>query len=86
MQWAEAQKALVRADQSTDCIGYQTVIVIRPLIADVAVGGSVEGGIVVDEELFMEEVQVDEDLFDVEEDELGADDDGDGDSDDYSLR
>ena len=41
-------------------------------------------GIVIDEELFTEDVQVDEELFDVEEDELEADNHDEGDSDDHS--
>ena len=41
-------------------------------------------GIVIDEELFTEDVQVDEELFDVEEDELEVDNHDDGDYDDHS--
>lgn len=43
--------------------------------------GAMDGDIVIDEELFMEDVQVDEELFDVEGDGLEADN---GDSDNHS--
>ena len=41
-------------------------------------------GIVIDEELFMEDIQVDEELFDVDGDEFEANNANDGDCDDLS--
>ena len=55
------------------------------LIADVVMKETGDEGIVIDEKLFMEDVQVDEELFDVEGVELEVDSpDDDGDSDDHS--
>ena len=54
-------------------------------VADVATGGNADGGIVIDEELFTEDVQVDEELFNVEGEELEDGNFDDGDSDNHSL-